>query len=237
MNKPVKLGIFDIDGTIFRSSLAVEMIHLLIEQGIFPKKAGLEIEADYQHWLNRTGSYEAYLNQLITVFAKYINGIEVKKVLKIANQVLVEQKNHNYRYTKNLVETLKKKNYHLVAISGSPDFLVSEFAKFLGFNASYGTHIEVVDGKFINKFIVGDRNKISLVYDYLTKNNLKADFKNSIAVGDTLTDIPLLQAVGKPIAFNPNMELIKVAKKKGWTTIVERKDVIYKIIKAELVKY
>jgi len=31
-----KLAIFDIDGTIFRSSLTIELLESLIEEGVFP---------------------------------------------------------------------------------------------------------------------------------------------------------------------------------------------------------
>jgi len=35
--------------------------------------------------------------------------------------------------------------------------------------------------------------------------------------------------VGHPVAFNPNYELAKHAKKKRWKIVVERKDVIYEL--------
>jgi phosphoserine phosphatase len=35
--------------------------------------------------------------------------------------------------------------------------------------------------------------------------------------------------VGKPIAFNPNLHLAKIAKKRNWSIVVERKDAIYKL--------
>jgi len=57
------------------------------------------------------------------------------------------------------------------------------------------------------------------------------DYKRSIAVGDTETDIAMLQLVGKPVAFNPNGLLAKHAKKNSWEVVVERKDVIYQLQK------
>lgn len=229
MDKKVKLGIFDIDGTIFRSSLSVELIHLLIENGIFPEKAGKELEKDYTSWLNRTGEYEVYVNQLVSIFVKYIPGLPVKKILKYSQEMLEVQQNHHYRYTRGLVKDLLSKGYHLVAVSGSPEFIVNDFTKKLGFHAAFGTQIEIKDGKFTNKFKVGDTNKILTIHKYLEDNNITVDWKNSVATGDTLTDIPLLQAVGRPIAFNPNQQLLKVANRMEWPVIVERKDVIYNL--------
>ena len=61
----------------------------------------------------------------------------------------------------------------------------------------------------------------------LLKNNPNLTTKNSIAVGDTEGDIPLLEGVEQPICFNPNQALYNHAKLMGWEVVVERKDVIY----------
>jgi phosphoserine phosphatase len=48
-------------------------------------------------------------------------------------------------------------------------------------------------------------------------------------VGDTEGDVAFLELVTEPIAFNPNKELYRHAKRMGWKVVVERKDVIYEI--------
>lgn len=224
----IKIAVFDIDGTIFRSSLAVELIHALVENGIFPKKAGEEIETDYQAWLNRQGSYGSYLSELINVFLKYLPGKKENDIKKLSGQILEEQKGHVYRYTRDLVHDLKKKNYRLLAVSGSPDFLVNNFAKTLKFDASFGTEFVIEKGYFTGGVIsIGDTNKLQTLKDYAENNNLKINWKVSVAVGDTKSDLSMLEGVGKPIAFNPNLELATIAQKRNWPIVVERKDVIY----------
>ncbi len=41
---PTNLAVFDIDGTIFRSSLVIQLSNALVEHGVFPKAAKKEIE-------------------------------------------------------------------------------------------------------------------------------------------------------------------------------------------------
>ena len=53
--------------------------------------------------------------------------------------------------------------------------------------------------------------------------------QGSIGVGDTESDIPFLEMVAKPVCFNPNQKLYRYAKRMGWKTVVERKDVIYEL--------
>ena len=53
--------------------------------------------------------------------------------------------------------------------------------------------------------------------------------KDSIAVGDSDSDIPMLSYVEKPIAFNPSRELYEHAKLNNWDVVIERKNVVYKL--------
>ncbi|HEY3499363.1 MAG TPA: HAD family hydrolase [Polyangiaceae bacterium] len=46
------------------------------------------------------------------------------------------------------------------------------------------------------------------------------DFANSTFYSDSITDLPLLEAVGRPIVVNPDRRLRRVAQKRGW--VVER---------------
>jgi len=226
-----KLAIFDIDGTIFRSSLVIELSQALVSAGIFPVTARKEISKEYLAWLNRKGSYEAYIDKVVKIYVKYITGKKFIEVDKIARQVIAYQKDRVYRFTRDFIKKLKKQNYLLVAISGSPSYIVAQYAKAIGFNLFFGTELEIVGGKFTGKVksLESAYNKAKIVKDLAKK--YRADLKSSVAVGDTEGDIEMLKLVGRPIAFNPNLGLATFAKKHNWTVVAERKDVIYQIKK------
>lgn len=231
----IKLAIFDIDGTIFRSSLAVELIHELVAQGIFPQKAFLEIEVDYLAWLNRKGTYENYLGQLINLLLKYLPGSSEHKVKAIGQDILTKKREQVYRYTRDLIHKFYAKKYHLLAVSGSPNFLVEDFAGSFNFHASFGTEFIVEHGKFTGGVLkIGDQDKLKTVQSYLAQKHLQADWPRSFAIGDTLSDATLLAKVGHPIAFNPNQGLATLARKKHWPIVIERKDCIYALQKFNL---
>lgn len=230
--KPLKLAIFDIDGTIFRSSLAIELINQLVAQRTFPTKAKKEMEADYLAWLDRKGTYEDYIVQVVKIFYKYIGGSKKKDLDRAVRKVITWQKDRVYRYTRDLVRDLKKLGYYLITISGSPAEIVTPFSRSLKFNKSFGRIFEVKKGGFTGKVLNAkllDQRKDLIVKQLVKDKNLRVDWRRSIAVGDTETDIPLLKIVGHPIAFNPNNSLARVAKRSGWTIVVERKDVIYQL--------
>jgi len=232
-----KLAVFDVDGTIFRSSLLIELTNALVDKKNFPEKAKDEIEKDYIAWLNREGGYENYIAQVIKVYNKNIKGCREKDIEDVAREVLSREKKKVYRYTRYLIKKLKKEGYFLFAISGSPGHILTSFAKDMGFDKYLGGYYEVIDGRFTGNQPFGnpadDKKKTLLEFNKRSDN--KFDLKKAVGVGDTETDIAFLKMVGTPIAFNPNKKLAEYAKKNKWKIIVERKDVIYDLSSFEFI--
>ena len=225
--KQQPIAIFDIDGTIFRSSLLIELTKSLVSFGIFPKLVYTEIQRTEQRWLDRKGSYEEYLNQVIKVFSKRLKGVSVNDVHRISALVIQEEKNRVYTYTRDLLSRLRK-THRLVAISGSPEVIVQEFQKAWKFDDVFGTIYESHAGVYTgNVTFVASHDKSSLLKEYCASNGLR--LTRSIGVGDTETDIPFLELVSRPVAFNPNRKFLHAARQKGWAVVVERKDVVYTI--------
>jgi HAD superfamily hydrolase (TIGR01490 family) len=228
--KKNKIAVFDIDGTIFRSSLLIELIEMMIEEKVFSQRVKTSYAHAYKKWFERKGTYEDYINAVVVAFENNIAGVDYRVFNKIAKQVIDVHQNQVYRYTRDLIKTLKKKNYYLLAISHSPKEIVQEFCKQLGFDKVYGRAYEVGNN---NKFtartlqleLISDKAKI--LKRVLLKENIS--LADSVGVGDSEGDISLLKLVDQPICFNPNAKLYAKAKRLGWQVVVERKDVIYKI--------
>jgi HAD superfamily phosphoserine phosphatase-like hydrolase len=224
-----KVAVFDIDGTIFRSSLLIELVEALIDEKVFSRYAKSYFEESREKWLKRIGKYEDYIADIIRVYLKYIKGTRRADVWKVADRVVKEQQNYTYRYTRDLVGKFKNK-YFLLAISHSPYEMVSPFAKSLGFDKTYGQVYEVdkkvrFTGNVLYKDLI--MNKEIILDRAVEKNNLTLE--GSIGVGDTQSDEAFLKRVEIPIAFNPTSELYKTAKKNKWKIVVERKDMIYEL--------
>ena len=223
-----KVAIFDVDGTIFRSSLLIEVTEALILEGIFPVVARNVYAKSYASWLNRSGSYEKYITDVVKAFEKNIKGISQKEFARIVRQVVEFHKNQVHRYTRDLVKDLKRKNYYILAISHSPRELVFQFCETLGFTKVYGRIYEVDGrGKFTGKTSYEDliNDKAKILRRFIERENLS--LSGSYGVGDSESDINFLTFVDNPICFNPNSKLYAHAKKVGWKIVVERKDVIY----------
>ncbi len=224
-----RVAIFDIDGTIFRSSLLIELVDALVQEGIFPASARKMYAKSFSIWLDRKGSYDNYIMDVVRSFLKNIKGVRYRDFARVSKKVIAFHKNRVYRYTRDLVLDLRKRNYYLIAISHSPMEAVEAFAKKeLGFDEVYGKKYEVdksgrFTGRVDNVNIMSD--KAEALGAALAKAGLSLE--DSMGVGDSETDIAFLEKVKHPICFNPNKELYEHAKISGWQVVVERKDVIY----------
>lgn len=226
---PKKVAVFDIDGTIFRSSLLIEIVEEFIDEGIFPQRARQIFEEDHHMWLERKGNYDAYIRKVIQAYETYARGVKLEDAMEVASTVMLFHKNRVYRYTRALVEKLRDTHF-MLAISHSPYHIVEPFCREWGFNKVYGFFYETdaqgyFTGKIVDEELMRDKGKILL--RAVEKEGLT--LKGSVGVGDSETDISFLKMVEKPIAFNPNSVLYKVAKRNHWAVVVERKDVIYKL--------
>lgn len=225
-----KIAVFDIDGTIIRSSLFVELYEELVRRGIFPKSARNDYDAERKKWVEREGNYEDYIWAMVKSFKKHLKGVYYGDMADTAKDVVRNQKKRTYRYTRDLIKELQGKGFFLLAVSHSPKTILDYFCPSMGFDKAYGVLYELgpednFTGGVIDEHLI--MNKANIVKRAVEKQGLT--LKGSIGVGDTESDIAFLELVDNPVCFNPNSKLYKHAKREKWKVVVERKDVIYEL--------
>ncbi len=225
-----RVAVFDVDGTIFRSSLLIKLVDMLIEKEIFPESTRKVYEHHRERWLNREGDYEAYINAVVVAFRKHLKGVDYEVFAEAAEEMVDREWKRDYRYTRELLKDLKSKGYFLLAVSHSPKTVLDKFCPRLGFDKVYGIIYETgpqdkFTGAVIDEHLI--LNKAAILRRAVEKENLT--LVGSVGVGDTESDVTFLELVAKPICFNPNSKLFRYAKRMGWKVVVERKDVIYQL--------
>lgn len=224
-----KFAVFDIDGTIFRSHLYMEVVLALArEEKLHPalNKKTLEL---YDSWKRRTheNAFEDFDKLTVIAIDEILTELDPAIYDEAIQRILPPLLDHTYVYTKNLIEELKKQGYFILAISGARIEEATMFAKHHGFDDWIGqTYHRTKDGKnYTGKMSKTYKDKDIILKKFITKHNL--DLKDSYAVGDTGGDIEMLEMVKRPIVFNPNHELLEYAKKSGWKIVIERKSIAY----------
>ena len=228
-----QFAVFDIDGTIARTSLLQLMVRELVARGKVDIGPGRQIEVMLHDYRQRItdDNFGDYMKQAVDILFKSLpNGLRMDDYNEIIDAVVKTSLSNTYVYTRELVQTLKRNNFFLIAISGSEVKAVSTFARSLGFDAWVGevSYLEK-DGRLTGEVSALHQTKAQILEAVIKKFDL--DLKGSTAVGDTSSDISVLEMVDSPIVFNPNQALFKVAREKGWMIIIERKDMVYGMVK------
>ena len=224
-----KFAVFDIDGTLFRSGLYRELVFELHRAKAIPSSVYEAFVEKKQAWHDRTHgqAFREYERAMVDAFNKIIPTINPSDLDAAAKLVVKAQKNNVYFYTRQQVKDLKKKGYTLIAISGSQKELVDEFAPLYDFDIWVGQEYERVGHMFSGKIFETHTNKHLLLQTLVAEHNLS--FEDSYGFGDSGGDISMLKLVANPICFNPDQSLMNAAQTAGWSVVIERKNITYKL--------
>ncbi|HEY5550081.1 MAG TPA: HAD family phosphatase [Candidatus Saccharimonadales bacterium] len=240
MGKGRPFAVFDIDGTLIRWQLYHAIADAMVKLGYLAPHTYHVVKDARMDWKRRTGSdsFKSYEKQLIDTYEKVLKELTMEQFMKAADVVFHEYKDQVYTYTRDLITELKKKNYLLFAISGSQIEIVEKISRHWGFDDWVGTVYNYKGGRFTGTKIVASHDKAKALKELVNKHG--ASLKDSVAVGDSSSDIAMLEMAEKPIVFNPENELFKYAKGKAWKIVIERKNMVYELEKVngryELVK-
>jgi putative phosphoserine phosphatase/1-acylglycerol-3-phosphate O-acyltransferase len=107
---------------------------------------------------------------------------------------------------------------HVVAIvSGATAFVVRPIATRLGIEHILYTRLEVENGSFTGRVIEPicfEEGKIYWLQQFIDEQGI--DLAKSYFYSDSITDLPLLDLVGHPVATNPDPLLYRTAVKRRW---------------------
>ena len=118
-----------------------------------------------------------------------------------------------------LLERHRERGEPVYIVSAALQEVVDALADDLGFDGALGTICEVEDGAYTGRSIRslhGEHKAVALV-DLAEREGL--DLATSTAYSDSHTDLPFLEAVGKPVAVNPDGELARIAAERGWEVL------------------
>jgi HAD superfamily hydrolase (TIGR01490 family) len=102
-------------------------------------------------------------------------------------------------------------------LTASPEALATIMARDLKFSGAIGTTLEIKDGRFTGEIdgeMLHGPLKAKAAIDHAKKHGV--DLSQCYAYSDSIADVPLLEAVGNPMAVNPDSALLQHATKNGW---------------------
>lgn len=191
-----KIILSDVDGTITRGSLVLDHATMLHNQGII--NLG-ELPAQW----NADKKNEALISKLADAYREQIVGLT-------HDELLVEEFISNAVNEGNFYETLARlqnavnEGNDVVLISGSPEYLVGEFASRFGFKGIGSSYLTCDQGKLtgeIEGMFHADAKR-----EAISAMNVRATYCEVHAYGDTMSDEPLFDAADYSVLVQPTDE-------------------------------
>ena len=224
----------DIDGTIHRKGLFNILVAELVKRGIVTDHVLRDpaLMAARQSWERRLVPFSEYSSQVVRAFfqALTLKGVQESVVCALAEQLVPEYHDHIWHFPRCLLAALRNlENARLVAISGSPIQIVQPFSRHWGFHDAVGTELELdTDQCFTSddtKSVLHYRNKAAVVRRFQERYSCPAE--QTLAMGNTMDDIPMLELARWPLVMNPNKETAQVARDLQMPVVMEYDDAIH----------
>ena len=109
----------------------------------------------------------------------------------------------------------KRKGHRVVLLSGALDFLLDPFKDLADdvLSASLAEEDGLYTGELSGAPVAGEA-RARMLASFARKRGV--DLGRSYAYADSISDLPMLEAVGNPVAVNPDRRLAAAAKERGW---------------------
>jgi HAD superfamily hydrolase (TIGR01490 family) len=124
-----------------------------------------------------------------------------------------------YREPLRLVERHRALGEPVYIVSATLQEIVQHIADDLGFDGAIGSTCEIVDGVYTGRTLraAHGHGKAQALRELAVAERL--DLERSTAYSDSYSDVPFLEAVGHPVAANPDRRLRRIAAERGWPVV------------------
>lgn len=213
------VAFFDLDKTIIAGSSALAFGRPFRREGLITRRAVLR-SGYAQLLLLVSGADAATMESLRRQITALCAGWEVAQVSAIVEQTLhaiVEPLVYSEAAT--LIAEHRAEGDAIVVLSASGMEVVAPIAALLGADECRATRMRIVSGRYtgeIDYYCYGEEKALAAHEIAGARGVTLADCR---AYSDSITDLPLLEAVGHPTVVNPDRALRRVAVERGWPTL------------------
>jgi HAD superfamily hydrolase (TIGR01490 family) len=191
---------FDLDRTLIRRSSALALAGAFREHGVIGR-GQLAKAAAWQLLFAARGAGAETVRKAAEDGLMILRGFAVDDLRSlVAGAMEAVLKPLVYREALELVDRHRERGERVYIVSATLQEIVEELARELGFDGAVGSVCEVVDGVYTGRSLRAAHGggKAAAVRELAGREGL--DLAASTAYSDSHTDLPFLEAVGKPVA-------------------------------------
>jgi HAD superfamily hydrolase (TIGR01490 family) len=210
---------FDLDKTILARSSTLAFSRPFYQGGLINRRT--VVRSAYAQFVYLLGGADhEQMEKLRAQLSRLVTGWNVQLVKDIVAEAL-----HHvveplvYAEAVRLIEEHRCAGREIVIVSTSGVEVVEPIGEMLGADRVIATRMVVEGGHFTGQmdFYSYGENKASAIAELARSEHY--DLSRSFAYSDSITDLPLLEAVGHPYAVNPDRALRRTAVERGWPVL------------------
>ena len=211
---------FDLDKTLMAGSSGMQFARVAARHGIVGRRQLLSWAVEHLRYRLR-GTTDERTAEVLRVARELIAGVPVRTVERMNPEVLAAILPRVYPQMLEEVYGHQDAGRATFIVSAAGNGVVEPLAEVLGMDGGIGTRYGVdgegaFTGRFDGPFVYG-RGKVEAMEAFATEHEI--DLSQSYAYSDSLSDLPMLRAVGHPVAVNPDPALAELAAEEGWETM------------------
>ena len=207
---------FDLDRTLMEGSSAFQFGRAAYRAGLVNRRVLLRDA--YENVLFRLrGSTDEGTDALRARIGELLRGVRVRDLQRLAPDVLAGVLPRLYPRMLELAYRHQDAGRPIVICTAASQEMAELLAIVLTFDGAVGSVSEIVDGSYTGRpggpFTYRE-GKAEAIRQLAEREGI--DLSASWAYSDSESDLPMLRAVGHPVAVNPDGPLARVAREEGW---------------------
>lgn len=209
----MSIHIFDVDHTITRHSTSIQFLFQGIRMGVLPFFPVLSIPAVYARYrLGRLSMHRVDRN------VPGLRGTTQEDLRRVADACFHERIRRDlFGDAVSFIRSITESGGEIILATLSVDLVVEPLAELLSARHVIASTLEFRQGLCTGRFAgdpVFSEEKRDQVLGYLASSGVHPG--DCTFYSDSVHDLPLLEAVGRPVAVNPDRRLSAHAAHRGW---------------------
>ncbi|HJU36389.1 MAG TPA: HAD family hydrolase [Gaiellaceae bacterium] len=210
---------FDLDRTLVRRSSALALAGSFRERGLISRWQMLRAAGWQLLFVARGASHEA-VQRAAEGGLRVLAGSTPEAIRELVAEAMEPVlRPLVYAEPVRLLEQHRARGERVYIVSATLQEIVDAIAADLGFDGALGTICEVQDGRYTGRAVraLHADAKAEVVREVAQAEGF--DLADCTAYSDSHTDLPFLEAVGNPVAVNPDRTLRRIASDRGWPVL------------------
>jgi HAD superfamily hydrolase (TIGR01490 family) len=214
---PRAAAFFDLDKTLMAGSSGMQFARIAAKQGIVGKRQ--LASWGFEHFRYRLrGTTDERTAEVLKVARELITGVPAKSIDRMGPEVMAAILPRIFPQMLEEVYAHQDAGRPTFIVSAAGNGVVEQLSHVLGMDGGIGTRYEVDEegnftGRLDGPFVYG-AGKVEAMREFAAAHGI--DLQESYAYSDSLSDLPMLRAVGNPVAVNPDPPLAQIAHAEGW---------------------